>query len=78
MNKRDNDLGFCSMVQNLLALVYCLMTCKTNKTMQGTCSSILVASAYAQTCQNLRCSHDLRGYVDERNNNYDIKVNIFI
>ena len=69
---------FCSAVQNLLTLVYCLMNCKPNKAMQDSCISILVASAYAQTCQNLRCSHDLRGNVDEGNDNYDMKVNIFI
>ena len=78
MNKRDNDLGFCSMVQNLLTLVYCPMTCETNKAMQDTCISILVASAYVQTFKNLRCSRDLRGDVDEGNDNYDIKDNIFI
>ena len=80
MNKRDNDLGFCSVFQNLLTLVYCLMTCKTNKAMQDTrtCISILVESAYAQTCQNLRCSHDLRADVNEDNDNYEMKVDIFI
>ena len=54
------------------------MTCKTNKAMQDTCILILVASAYAQTCKNLRCSHDLRGDVDEGNDNYDMKVNILL
>ena len=42
------------------------------------CISILVATAYAQTCQNLRCSHTHSGDVDEGNDNYDTKVDILV